>query len=51
MTVTQKARLTGSIYRNFSSRRDITYQAGVPTYQPRSAYDYWNGSLQFSWNL
>ena len=44
-------RLTGSIYRNFSSRRDVTYRAGVPNYQPSSAYDYWSGSLQLSWQL
>jgi len=49
--VTERARLTGSIYRNFSSRRDVTYRAGVPNYQPSSAYDYWSGSLQLSWQL
>jgi hypothetical protein len=51
MNVTERARLTGSIYRNFSSRRDVTYRAGVPNYQPSSAYDYWSGSLQLSWQL
>jgi hypothetical protein len=49
--VGQKGRLTGDIGRTFTSDRSTTYTASVPNIGPATETDYWNGSLQFSWQL
>ena len=43
-------RLTGNIQRTFNSARTISYTV-ANSVSPRSALDYWNGTLQFSWTL
>lgn len=46
-----KGLLTGSIQRSYNADRSITYEGGQPVPSPRSETDFWNGSLQFSWQL
>ncbi len=46
-----KGLLTGSIQRSYNADRSITYESGLPVPSPRSETDFWNGSLQFSWQL
>ena len=47
-----KGRLTGDILRTYRSDRSIGYTSdGVRQPQPRSESDFWNGSLQVSWEL
>jgi hypothetical protein len=47
-----KGRLTGDILRTYRADRSLTYNAsGAATSSPRSESDYWNGSLQLSWEL
>ena len=43
--------LTGTINRSFSADRTTTYRNGVPQPSPVAEQDYWNGSLQLSWEL
>jgi hypothetical protein len=47
-----KGRLTGDILRSYRADRSFTYAAdGTVTATPRSQIDYWNGSLQLTWDL
>jgi hypothetical protein len=47
-----KGRLTGDILRTYRADRSIIYtNGGAPQPQPRSESDFWNGSLQVSWEL
>ncbi len=46
-----KGRLTGDILRTYRTDRLINYTRGVPQVQPRTESDFWNGSLQLSWEL
>lgn len=46
-----KGRLTGDILRTYRASRSINYTGGAPVPQPRSEGDFWNGSLQLSWEL
>ena len=43
--------LTGTINRSFSADRTTTYRNGIPQPSPVAEQDYWNGSLQLSWEL
>jgi hypothetical protein len=51
LPVGDRGLLTGTVGRTFSSDRTTTYSQGVPTASPLAEQDYWNGSLQFSWEL
>ena len=47
-----KGRLTGDILRTFRDGRSINYTStGTAVPQPRTVGDFWNGSLQLSWEL
>ena len=46
-----KGRITGDILRTYRADRSISYTGGNPQPQPRSESDFWNGSLQVSWEL
>jgi len=46
-----KGLLTGGIQRSYNAERSFTYDDGVSVPSPRSETDFWNGSLQFSWQL
>jgi hypothetical protein len=46
-----KGRLTGDILRTYRADRTINYTGGIPLSQPRTESDFWNGSLQISWQL
>jgi hypothetical protein len=48
----KKGRLTGDILRTYRADRSITYTGdGSAVPQPRAQSDFWNGSLQLSWEL
>lgn len=49
--VGSKGHLSGNIGRTYRGQRTTSYQLGVPVPSPRSETDYWNGTLQFSWQL
>ncbi len=51
MPVGRKGLLTGSISRTFSADRSTNYRNGLPQPSSLVEQDYWNGSLQFSWEL
>lgn len=51
VAVGSKGLVTGSIQRSYNADRTITYEGGQPVPTPRSETDFWNGSLQFSWQL
>jgi hypothetical protein len=51
MKLARKGLLTGSINRTFSSDRSTTFLNGLPQASPLSEQDFWNGSLQLSWEL
>lgn len=46
-----KGHLTGTIARTLNDTGNIQYQSGLRTPQRTSQQQYWNGSLQLSWNL
>ncbi len=46
-----KGRITGDILRTYRADRTISYTSGTPLSQPRTESDFWNGSLQISWEL
>jgi hypothetical protein len=46
-----KGRLTGDILRTYRADHSINYTGGAPASQPRTESDFWNGSLQISWEL
>lgn len=47
----RKGALRGDIARTYRAERTTTYASGVALSSPRSEVDYWNGSLQLSWQL
>jgi hypothetical protein len=47
----QRGRLSGDIRRTFQSNRSLGYTNGVPDPAPRGETDYWQGSLQLSWDM
>jgi len=49
--VGNRGNLTGTVGRTFSSDRTTTYSQGLPQASPLAEQDFWNGSLQFSWEL
>ncbi len=51
MPIGRRGRLTGDIRRSYRADRSITYASGVANASPRSETDFWNGSLQLSWDL
>ena len=51
LTIAKKGLLTGTINRSFSSDRTTTFLNGLPQASPLSEQDFWNGSLQLSWEL
>jgi hypothetical protein len=51
LPVGAKGQLTGDIGRTFTADRSTTWSSGVPTTTPVTETDFWNGSLQFSWQL
>ena len=46
-----KGLLTGTINRSYSADRTTTFRNGAPQPSPLAIQDFWNGSLQFSWEL
>jgi hypothetical protein len=46
-----KGLLRGDIHRTYRADRSATYSSGLAQFSPRSELDYWNGSLQLSWQL
>jgi hypothetical protein len=52
LSLGEKGRLTGDVRRTYRADRSITYNSGeVAQPQPRTESDYWNASLQLSWQL
>ena len=51
LPVSRKGLLTGSISRSFSADRTTLYRNGLPQPSGLTEQDYWNGSLQLSWEL
>ncbi len=51
LSLGKKGALTGTIARSFSSDRTSTFLRGLPQASPLSEQDFWNGSLQLSWEL
>jgi len=49
--VGRKGSLRGDIARTYRAERSTTYTSGVARLSPRSEIDFWNGSLQLSWQL
>ncbi len=49
--VSRKGVLRGDIRRSYRADRSTTYSSGVPQSSPRSELDFWNGSLQLSWQI
>jgi hypothetical protein len=46
-----RGQLSGTLTRSQQSNRYTKYVSGVARTEPRVETDFWNGSLQFSWNL
>jgi len=51
LPIGSRARLSGDMRRTFRADRSTTYTSGQPQPSPVSQIDYWNGSLQLSWDL
>ncbi len=49
--VGRRGTLRGDIARTYRADRSTTYSSGVPQPSPRSEVDFWNGSLQLSWQI
>jgi hypothetical protein len=47
----RRGKLQGSVNRRFTADRATRYQNGVPQPSPVAEQDYWDGSLQLSWEL
>lgn len=47
----KKGLLQGNIARTFDDQRTRSFSNNIGTYSPRSETDYWNGSLQLTWQL
>ena len=46
-----RGRLSGTLNRNFQANRTVDYVQGVPESGPVGESDYWQGSLQLSWDM
>ena len=51
LNIGRRGQLSGNVGRTFYTERATTYRNGVPQATPLSEQDYWNGFLQFSWEL
>lgn len=51
LQIGRRGQVTGTVRRTFSSESATNYRNGVPQVSPVSEQDYWNGQLQFSWEL
>lgn len=51
VTIGRRGQLSGNVGRTFYTERATTFRNGVPLATPLSEQDYWNGFLQFSWEL
>lgn len=51
LTIGNQGRLTGQITRQFNDQGTLEYAGPTAGVVHRTEYDYWNGSLQFSWKL
>ncbi len=51
LPIGRRGQLTGGVFRTFSADRTTTYRNGLPQSSPLAEQDYWNGSLQLSWEL
>ena len=51
LTVARRGQLTGSISRTFSADRNTSFKVGIPQPSAVVEQDFWNGSLQLSWEL
>ena len=51
LPVGPKGRLSGNIGRTYQGDRATSFANGTPQPNPRSQFDFWAGSLQFSWQL
>lgn len=51
LSVARKGLLTGTISRTFTADRTTTFKNAVPQPSPVAEQDFWNGSLQLSWEL
>jgi hypothetical protein len=49
--VGQRGQLSGNISRNYQSNQSTRFPGGVMVTDPAYETDFWNGSLQFSWDL
>jgi hypothetical protein len=49
--VGQRGHLSGNISRNYQSNQATRFPGGVMVLDPAYENDFWNGSLQFSWDL
>jgi hypothetical protein len=49
--VGRRGRVTGNLRRTYRGERSTAFPGGVPSASPRSEVDYWNGSLNFAWDL
>ena len=49
--VGRRGALRGDISRTYRADRSTTYSSGIAQPSPRSEIDYWNGSLQLSWQI
>ena len=49
--VGRRGTLRGDVARTYRAERSTSYTAGVAQSSPRSEIDYWNGSLQLTWQL
>jgi hypothetical protein len=51
LTIGRRGQLSGFVGRTFYTERATSYRSGLPVATPVSEQDYWNGQLQFSWEL
>ena len=51
LPIGSRGRLTGNLRRTFRGDRTTTFSGGVPIPSPAGEIDYWNGSLNFTWDL
>ena len=47
----RRGKIQGGVNRSFTSDQATRYSSGVPQPSPVAEQDYWNGSLQLSWEL
>jgi hypothetical protein len=51
LPVGRRGRITGTLRRTYRGDRSTTYASGIANPSPRGEIDYWNGSLNFAWDL